>query len=101
MINKQIDLPMDKIIAFCQRHPIRKLSLFGSVLRDDFGPESDIDVLVELEPEAKISYLDLAGMQVELSDIVGRQVDLGLTRTLRPHLRDHVLRTALTIYERE
>ncbi len=55
----QIDISYDVIAAFCERHHIRKLALFGSVLRDDFRPDSDIDVLVEFEPEATITFLDL------------------------------------------
>ncbi|HZX10429.1 MAG TPA: nucleotidyltransferase domain-containing protein, partial [Acidobacteriota bacterium] len=62
----KIDLPEDRIKEFCQRHRIRKLSLFGSVLREDFGPGSDIDVLIEFETGAHVGLITLAGMEIEL-----------------------------------
>ena len=72
----KIEFDSQKIAEFCQRHGVRKLSLFGSILREDFGPESDIDVLVEFGPEGSPSLLDLWGMLVELTQMLGRQVDL-------------------------
>jgi predicted nucleotidyltransferase len=71
-----IEFDSEKIAEFCRRHGVRKLSLFGSILRNDFGPDSDIDVLVEFGPEGTPSLLDLGGMLVELSEMWGRQVDL-------------------------
>lgn len=71
----QIDIPKEQIAAFCQRHHIHKLSLFGSVLRDDFGPESDVDVLVEFETGCAPGFAFFE-MQEEFSRILGRKVDL-------------------------
>ncbi|WP_421656427.1 nucleotidyltransferase family protein [Leptothermofonsia sp. ETS-13] len=74
-----IELPLDQIEAVCRRNPIRPLSLFGSILRDDFQPENDMDRLVEFTPGAKVGYFDLAVMEIELTEelteIVGCQVD--------------------------
>lgn len=72
-----IDIPMDRIADFCRRWRITELSLFGSVLRADFRPDSDIDVLVTFEPGARWSLLDIAHMQGELEGVFGRKVDLG------------------------
>lgn len=99
MIHPHLEVPRDEIIEFCQKYPIRKLSLFGSVLRDDFRPDSDVDVLVEFEPGARISYFDLAGMQIELEQILGRPVDIGTPDMLSKYIRKHVLEGAQVIYE--
>ena len=63
MVTAKIDLPMEAIAEFCHRWRIREFALFGSVLRDDFTPESDVDVLVEFDPEARVSLLDVVGME--------------------------------------
>jgi len=76
MDNKNVRIPSDKLAAFCRRNHIRKLSLFGSVLRADFNPDSDVDVLVEFAPDARCTLIDLVRMQKELQDIFGREVDL-------------------------
>lgn len=96
----QIDLPYADVRAFCERYPIRRLSLFGSVLRDDFNPASDIDVLVEFESGARVTYLDMADMQFELEAILGRSVDLLEPAELSRYFRQQVLETALPLYER-
>ncbi len=101
MINQQLDLPFEAIEAFCEKHPIHKLSLFGSVLRDDFSPTSDVDVLVEFEPGAKITYFDLAEMQFELEDILGREVDLLTLPAISKYFRQKVLNEAMILYERK
>lgn len=101
MINTQITIPEYEIEAFCQRYPIRKLSLFGSILRADFAPESDIDVLVEFEPNAGIGYFELVQMQGELSAILGRSVDLLTPGGLSHHFRDDVVNSAQVIYEKK
>jgi len=95
-----IALRPEVIQAFCVRNRIRKLSLFGSVLTPSFCPESDIDVLVEFEPEARITYLDLAAMEIELSELLRRKVDLRTPRELSRHFRDQVIREAVVQYER-
>jgi hypothetical protein len=82
------------LVDFCKRHHIRRLSLFGSVLRDDFRPDSDVDVLVEFEPGQRAGYLRLAGLEIELSRLFGRKVDLRTAPELSRHFRDEVLATA-------
>lgn len=96
----QIALPIDEIIAFCKRHPIRKLSLFGSVLRDDFDDESDVDMLVEFEPDAKITLFDLVHMRDELNELIGREVDFLTPGFLSDRFRDKVMNSAVRIYEK-
>ena len=93
-----IAIDRSKIAEFCQRHRIRKLSLFGSVLRDDFRPDSDVDVLVEFEPGASAGFLRLAAMELELSQIIGRRVDLRTPPELSRYFRDEVVRTAQVQY---
>ncbi|MEO0533367.1 MAG: nucleotidyltransferase family protein [Cyanobacteria bacterium P01_A01_bin.123] len=93
-------MPKDQLAAFCQRHHIRKLSLFGSILRDDFTPESDIDFLVEFVSGTRVTYLDLAGMELELSDLLtGRKVDLRTPAELSPNFRQAVLDAAMVQYK--
>lgn len=100
MINARVSIPNDKIVAFCERHHIRKLSLFGSVLRDDFRPDSDVDVLVEFEQGARITYLDLAEMQFKLGDIFQRDIDLLTPGALSERFRQKVCQTAWVVHER-
>lgn len=83
---------------FCRRNHIRSLALFGSVLRDDFTTNSDIDVLIEFEPGHDVGYLTFARMENELSDLLGRKVDLQTPSSLSPYFREEVLRQAETIY---
>jgi predicted nucleotidyltransferase len=95
----QIEIPREQVAEFCRRHHIRKLSLFGSVLRDDFGPESDIDVLVEFEPEAMITIQDIIQMEEELTALLGRKVDLVDRSGLRnPFRRHEILNSQETIF---
>ena len=79
-----------RIAEFCRRHHIRKLALFGSVLRDDFRPNSDVDVLVEFEPGTKVGFA-ICTMQDELSEIFGREVDLRTPAEISRYFRDEVL----------
>lgn len=99
---KNIDLPLDAIRAFCERHHIRRLALFGSVLRDDFRPDgddpSDIDVLVEFLP-GHTPGLEFFAMHEELAELLGIPVDFVTEGFLSPIIRRHVLREALTLYE--
>ena len=89
----------DRIAEFCRRHHIRKLSLFGSVLGDDFRSDSDIDVLVEFEPERGTGFLGLARMETELSEILGgRKVDLRTPNELSRYFRSRVLARAEVQY---
>jgi predicted nucleotidyltransferase len=85
--------------AFCQRWKVRELAYFGSVLRDDFGPASDVDVLVSFDDEAPWSLWDLTMMQDELSSLLGRRVDLVEREGLRnPFRRDRILKTRKVVY---
>jgi uncharacterized protein len=98
--HEQIDIPRDKIADFCRRNHISKLSLFGSVLRPDFRPESDVDVLVEFEP-GHVPGLALIRMQDELSSLFGgRPVDLVTPKFLNHRIRDQVLAGSELIYAR-
>ena len=94
---RRIQIPQEKIAAFCQRHQIRKLALFGSVLRDDLRPESDVDVLVEFDPE-HIPGLAFFDIQAELSAILGHKVDLNTPQFLSRYFRDQVMKEAEVHY---
>jgi predicted nucleotidyltransferase len=94
----QLDIPFDKIQAFCRRHRIRRLSLFGSVLRSDFRDDSDVDVLVEFQPNLRLGFLGLAAIERELSVLIGRHVDLRTPQDLSPYFREDVMRTAVVQY---
>jgi uncharacterized protein len=90
-----------RIIAeFCQRHFIRRLALFGSVLRGDFRDDSDVDVLTEFEAGRVVGLIRLAGIERELSSILGRKADLRTAADLSRYFRDEVVRTAEVLYER-
>lgn len=99
-ILKNVKIPLKTLITYCQSHPIHKLSLFGSVLRDDFTQESDIDVLVEFTPNAGIGFFELFTMQEELTAILGRQVDLLTPGALSPYFRQQVIDSAKVLYEK-
>jgi len=94
----KIEIPKEKIEVFCRKHHIRKLSLFGSVLREDFGPDSDVDVLVEFEQGQIIGLLRLAGIEIELSNILKRKVDLRTPAELSRYFRQQVLDSAEVQY---
>jgi len=83
---------------FCRRHHIRRLSVFGSALREDFGPTSDVDILVEFEPGVTVTFFHLSRIEADLSDLLGRRADVHLPRSLSPYLRDRVLRQARDLY---
>jgi predicted nucleotidyltransferase len=85
------------VSEFCKRHHIARLALFGSVIRDDFRPESDIDVLVEFRPGIRVG-LAFIQMQDELSAVLGRTVDLHTPASLSKYFRDQVLREAEPLY---
>jgi predicted nucleotidyltransferase len=94
-----IHLPLDQIGAFCVRWKIREFALFGSVLREDFRPDSDIDVLVSFQPSAPWSLWDLIEMQEQLGSILGRPVDLIEREALRnPYRRHEILTTRRVLY---
>lgn len=95
----RLDLDKAALETFCRRHGLRKLSLFGSVLRADFRPDSDVDVLVEFQPGTVAGYLTMAAMQRELAILLGRRVDLRTPNELSRYFREDVLRQAEVIYE--
>ena len=98
-MNMQVQLDHDALEAFCRKWRIRELSLFGSALRDDFGPDSDLDFLVSFEPEAALDLFDLAEMKEELEAHYGRPVDLVEKEALRnPWRKREILRTREVIY---
>ncbi len=98
-MTKNISIPKDIIADFCLRHHIRRLALFGSVLRNDFGPESDIDVLVEFEPDTKVGLFKLYDLEEELSRILGgRRVDINTSKSLSKYFRARVLAEAEALY---
>ncbi len=91
-------LTKDQIAQFCRKHHIRKLSFFGSVVRADFGPHSDIDVLVEFEPDHIPGY-GFFLIEAELSRLLGRKVDLQTLHFLSPEILDSIMTEAVPVYE--
>ena len=96
-MSARIAVDRGQIAAFCRRHHIRRLALFGSVLRDDFGADSDVDVLVEFEP-GHVPGLAFISMEAELSRIIGRRVDLNTPGFLSPYIKDRVMKEAEVEY---
>lgn len=93
-MSPRITINREMIAAFCQRNQIQRLSLFGSVLRDDFRADSDVDVLVEYEPDAPIGLFEMARQERELSGLLGRKVDLRTPEDLSRYFRQEVLAEA-------
>ncbi|MBE7384778.1 MAG: nucleotidyltransferase family protein [Leptolyngbya sp. SIO1E4] len=102
MGSKNIDLPVEQLQEFCQRHQITEFALFGSVLRDDFRPDSDIDVLVTFDPNANRGLSETLQMKNELQVIFGRKVDLivkaAIERSENWLRRKNILESAQVIY---
>ena len=102
LMKEKIDIPRDKLGEFCRRHHIRKLGLFGSVLRDDFGPDSDVDVLVEFDADCSVGLFKMVELEQELSELFGRKVDLVERRSVERSdnyiRRRHVLESVETVY---
>ena len=97
-MSPRIQLDREKIAEFCRRNRIKRLSLFGSVLTDRFDDNSDIDMLVEFEESARVSLFDVGGMMYELSQQLGRQVDLRTPQDLSRYFRDEVVASSELIY---
>ena len=95
-----VDVDNGKLVKFCEEHHIQKLAFFGSVLRDDFRPDSDIDVLVVFEKEHVPGMIGLCGMEIELTELLGRKVDLNTPGFFSPPLRKRVLSEAKVQYAR-
>ena len=96
-----MDIPREAIAAFCERNHIRKLSLFGSALTPRFREDSDVDLLVEFEAGRSPGYFGLVGMEMELTGLIGRKVDLRTPGELSKYFRDTVVASALPQYERQ
>ena len=94
----RIEVDHESIAEFCARNGIRRLSFFGSVLRDDFGHESDVDILVEFEPDVAVGYFGMARMELDLTAIIGRKVDFRTPQELSRYFRDEVLAEAMAEY---
>jgi predicted nucleotidyltransferase len=97
-MSPNVPVDREKLAEFCRRHHIRKLSLFGSALTDRFRPESDLDFLVEFEPHEGPGYFGLARIERELSELVGRKVDLRTPLELSRYFRDEVISGAQVQY---
>lgn len=98
-MNLKINISKDQIADFCRPNHIRRLAFLGSVLRDVFSPESDVDVLVEFEPGTRVGLITLVGMEIELSKILGRKAEIHTVKGLNPQFRHKVLQTAVEQYE--
>lgn len=105
MLINGVNFPEDRIIEFCRRHGVQKLSLFGSILRPPspeggygFRPTSDVDMLVEFLPGRTPSLLDFAGMQMEMTELIGREAQLHTPPMLSRFFRDEVLREARMLH---
>lgn len=102
MLTLNIQLPEEKLVEFCQRWKVSEFALFGSVLRDDFRPDSDIDVLITFAPDAKRGLMTLTKMKYELEDLLGREVDLVNKHAVEAShnwiRRNEILGTAQVIY---
>lgn len=94
----QVALNRSQIEAFCRKYRVKKLSLFGSVLREDFSPDSDVDVLIEFESGARAGLLRLAAMELELSAMIKRKADLRTPAELSRYFRDEVVTQAQVQY---
>lgn len=98
-MNANISISQEELADFCRRSQIRRLAFFGSVLRDDFGPDSDVDVLVEFEPGARVGLFELHDMEQELSRLLGgRAIDMNTAGSLSKYFRDIVLAEAEVLY---
>ena len=95
----RINLTKEQIAGFCKKNHIKKLAFFGSILRDDFRPDSDIDVLVTFDRSVPIGLFEVIGMEMELSEMMGKKVDLRTPNELSDYFRDEVLAEAEVQYE--
>src|SRR5262245_17560573 len=98
-MNPKVKIPLSQLSEICRRYHIQRLALFGSALRDDFSPDSDIDLLYDVEPGQSMGYITLGIAADEMSQALGREVDLVRRGALHPYIRDGVLAEAEVIYE--
>jgi predicted nucleotidyltransferase len=97
-MSARIQIDRERVADFCRRHQVNRLALFGSVLRDDFRPDSDVDVLVDFAPEARAGLFEMARMEAELEELIGRKVDLRTPAELSRYFRDEVVAGAEVQY---
>lgn len=98
-MNPNLQIDRESVSAFCRERGVRKLALFGSVLREDFGRESDVDVLVEFEPETAVGFFEIYDMEHELSPFFGgRRVEIHTPKSLSKYFREEVLKDAEALY---
>ncbi|MFI5166781.1 MAG: nucleotidyltransferase family protein [Thermoanaerobaculales bacterium] len=97
-MSSRLNLDQQAIAAFCRKHHISRLALFGSILHGDARPDSDVDILVEFEAGSAVGLIRLGGIELELSELLGRHVDLRTPGELSPYFRDHVLAEAEVQY---
>ncbi|MFG0329707.1 MAG: nucleotidyltransferase family protein [Phycisphaerales bacterium] len=98
MVTPNLPIHEEQLAKYCAKHRVRRLSVFGSVLRDDFGPDSDVDVLVEFEDGCTPGMFVFGAMILELQELLGREVDLRTPHDLSPYFRDEVMRNARVIH---
>jgi predicted nucleotidyltransferase len=98
-MSTRIEVPDAALKQWCHRHAVRRMAFFGSVLRDDFTAQSDVDVLMEFEPGTRVGLIALAGMEIDLSRILGHRVEIHTVKGLNPLFRDEVLSSAEVHYE--
>lgn len=97
-MNTRLSIPQAELQAFCRAHAVRELAIFGSAVRGDFGADSDVDVLIDLAPEARVGLIALQRMRDELARIFGRPVDLLTKNGINRHIRDAILREAQILH---
>jgi predicted nucleotidyltransferase len=97
-ITADITVPDAEVAAICKRYQVRELSVFGSAARGEHRPDSDIDFLVDFDPTARISLIELSAFSREFSQLVGRPVDVAIKPALKPRIREEVLRDAHVLY---
>jgi len=98
-MKSRLHIEKRRLTGFCRKNGIRRLAFFGSVLRDDFTPDSDVDVLVEFNPGARVGLITLAGMEIELSRVLRRKAEMHTVKGPHPSFRDEVLNDAKVQYE--
>jgi len=101
MRKDRVNLTKEQIANFCKKNHIKKFAFFGSVLQDGFRPDSDVDVLVTFDRSVPITFFDIAGMEIELSEMIGKKVDLLTPGGLSQYFRDQVIAEAEVQYEQE
>ncbi len=94
-----LDVPIESITEICRKYSVKELSVFGSAARGEMRPDSDIDILVEFQPDAWIGLFEFSAMERELAGLFARKVDLVSKRGLKPRVRPHILQDARVLYE--